>query len=76
MRERVAGVSVLPVQLWLLGPSPLDVGQCEWWVMALAALSAMVQLRGVFARGGSERVQGKARALLDLAWQDFCASQP
>ena len=76
VRERVVGASVLPVQVWLLGPSPLSVGHREWWVLALAALNAMVVFRGVFARSGADQVQVKTRALLDLAWQDFCASQP
>ena len=43
--------------------------------MALAAIYAMLKLRGLFESGGAELVRGKASDLLDRAWQDFLASQ-
>ena len=44
-------------------------------MLALAALNAMLKLRGVYESGGAELVRGKANDLLDRAWQDFLASQ-
>jgi hypothetical protein len=51
------------------------VGEKEWFVLALAALNAMLKLRGVFESGGAGQVRGKASDLLDRAWADFLASQ-
>ena len=62
--------------MWLLSPpAKHSAGECEWYVLALAALNAMLKFKGVFARGGEEQVRAEARALLDGAWQDFLASQ-
>ena len=69
------GVAVLPVHVWLLCPPPHSVGESAWFVLALAALNAMLKLRGVFGSGGVDQVRGEASKLLDRAWQDFLASQ-
>ena len=75
VREWVGGVPVLPVHVWLLTPPACFARDCEWYVLALIALNAMVSFRGVFASGGEEQVRAKTRDLLDRAWQDFLSSQ-
>ena len=65
----------MPAHVWLLSPPPRCVGEREWFVLALAALNAMLKLRGVFESGGAGQVRGKASDLLDRAWADFLASQ-
>ena len=44
-------------------------------MLYLVALNAMVQLKGVFESGGGEQIRGKARDLVDRAWEDFPFSQ-
>ena len=63
-----------PVHVWLLATPSNGIRECEWFVLALIALNAMVILRGVFARGGEEQVRAKTRDLLSRAWQDLLAS--
>ena len=75
VRERLGGAPVSPVQVWLLSPAPHSMAESGWFVLALAALNAMLKLRGVYESGGAELVRGKANDLLDRAWQDFLASQ-
>lgn len=75
LRERLGWVHVRPVHVWLLIPPQHNMRDCEWWVLALAALQAMVKLRRVFAARGAEQVRVKAHALLDFALRDFSASQ-
>ena len=46
------GVSIRPAHLWLLeAPFPC-VRECEWWVLALSALSAMPRFQRQLAQGG------------------------
>ena len=75
MRERLGGAPISPVQVWLLSPPPHSMGESGWFVLALAALNAMLKFRGVFESGGAKLVRGKASDLLDRVWQDFLASQ-
>jgi hypothetical protein len=75
LREYIPQVFLLPVHLWLLIPPSPYVAAHDWVVLGLAALSAMLSLRGVFASSGTDGVCVKTRALLDFALQDFSSSQ-
>ena len=74
VQERVSGAPVLPFQVWLLAPPP-HVEESEWWVLALAALNAMLKLRGPFSSGGAELVMVQARSVMQSAWRNFAALQ-
>ena len=46
VRGRRGGAPVSPVQVWLLSPPPHSMTESGWFVLALAALNAMLKLRG------------------------------
>lgn len=46
IQERLPGVVVLPVHLWLPDAPLGRVWRCAWWVLALSAQKAMVKFGG------------------------------